>query len=64
MEKFVRKHYRVAQKEAECAPHSPARQERIRKHHKRAGIAILVFVVLCWVEGFVIGYLIGKKNGR
>ena len=64
MEKFVRKHYRVAQKEAECAPRNPARIEKIKKYHKKAGIAILVFLVFCWVEGFVIGYLIGKRNGR
>ena len=54
-----RKHYRVAKQEAEVK-----NVKRLVRREKK-GILVVVFIVfaIVWLEGFVIGNLIGKKAG-
>ncbi|MCL2855115.1 MAG: hypothetical protein FWE21_05800 [Defluviitaleaceae bacterium] len=62
MEKFVRKHYRVAQKEAAAAPHVYV--EKFKRHGKKIALIGLALLLAAWLEGLLIGYLIGKKCKR
>ncbi|MCL2620408.1 MAG: hypothetical protein FWD97_05715 [Defluviitaleaceae bacterium] len=62
MEKFARKHYRVAQKEAAATPH--VHMEKFRKHGKRFLLVGFGLLIAVWLEGLLVGYLIGKNRGR
>lgn len=62
MEKFVRKHYRAAQKEVANAPNAHA--QGLGKDNKRLlwfGFGLLIAI---WLEGLLVGYLIGKNRKR
>ena len=62
MEKFTRKHYRVAQKEAAATPH--VHLEKFRKHGKKFLLVGFGLLITAWLEGLLVGYLIRKKRGR
>lgn len=55
-----RKHYRVAKREAEVR-----NVKRIlRREKKSILVTLVVAVAFIWLEGFLIGALVGKKVGK
>ena len=55
-----RKHHRVAKREAEVRNV----HRLIRKEKKTIAAAVFLLIAAVWLEGFVIGALIGKKAGK
>jgi hypothetical protein len=61
MEKYSRKHYRVARKEAEQSPINAALVVPKNKQNQFAA-AILIMLFVVGMKWFLLGMLIGKKG--
>lgn len=57
-----RRHYRVAQKEVEQAPQKGTFVKNEDKH--KLCICALLFVMIVFIKGFVIGYLLGRQENE